>query len=64
MFTYETGGSATYVHHVMFPRVQATGAYDGTVEPAMDPGTRYAQEHASVEAAPLGICNHSRTERI
>ena len=47
--------TGTYVHHMVFPRVQATRADDGAVEPAMDAGARDAQEHSSVEAAPLRV---------
>lgn len=55
--------AATYVHHVMFPRVETTGADDGAVEAAVDAGARYAQEHSSVETAPLGICSQSKNSK-
>ena len=41
---------------MVFPRVEAARADDGTVQSAVYPGASYAQKHSSVEAAPLGIC--------
>ena len=46
----------TYIHHVVFPRVQTARANHRVVQPAMNTSTCNAEEHTSAEAAPLRVC--------